>query len=220
MAVRNIERGAATRGGAGVGLGMEQFHHPRPVGRRGDGSVRPTPQRAQLMTGLAGRVLEIGAGDGVKITCYPDTVDEIILVDTDPFLRAAAEAVAARAPVAVRVLDGVPERLPMADSSCDAVVCSLVLCQVPSPAATLAEIRRILRPGGSLRFCEHQRSASPLVAAAEQVVTPLWSRLSGGCHLARDVIASIERAGFAIGDIRHFGFRRFGHVLGTARPHP
>lgn len=195
---------------------MEQFHHPRPVGTGHHETLRPTPERARLLDGLSGTVLEIGAGDGVKLACYPPGVDEIILVEPDGFLRAAATNTRITTPL--RILDGDPGRLPVADASCDAVVCSLILCCSRRPRQTLDEIRRVLRPGGRLRFYEHQRSARPIVAMAQTLVTPIWSRAAGGCHPARDTVATIEQAGFAIDDLHRCTFRQIDHVIGTAVP--
>ncbi|MFI7131629.1 class I SAM-dependent methyltransferase [Nonomuraea sp. NPDC050153] len=194
--------------------GMEQFHHPRPV-RAGS---QPTPERRRLLAGLSGRVLEIGAGDGVKLSCYPDSVDEIVLVEPDPFLRAAARNVAARLATPVRILDGDLRHLPVEGSCCEAVVCSLVLCCATRVEETLLEARRALAPGGELRFYEHQRSGNPAAALAESLATPIWSRAAGGCRPARDTVAAIQRAGFVIESLERFAFRHFSHVLGVARP--
>ncbi|MEU0568048.1 class I SAM-dependent methyltransferase [Nonomuraea sp. NPDC005983] len=196
----------------GVGWGMEQFQHPRPVRNRREAS----PQRKQLMEGLSGRVLELGAGDGVKLTCYPAAVGEIVLAEADPFLRAAARRVADDVAATVRVLDGDASRLPVEDASCDAVVCSLVLCCAPRLDQALDEVRRVLRPGGELRFYEHQRSGNRAVALAEEMVTPLWSRVCGGCHPARDVVAAIERAGLVLDRVERFTLWRVSHVSGRA----
>ncbi|NRQ37526.1 class I SAM-dependent methyltransferase [Nonomuraea sp. NN258] len=200
------------------GEGMEQFHHPRSVcaGRR-EGSA-PTPRRRRLLDGLSGRVLEIGAGDGVKLICYPSSVEEIALVEPDPFLRAAAGGVAGSIAVPVQILAGDLGSLPVADASCDAVVCSLVLCCARRLQETLREVRRVLAPGGELRFYEHQRSANPVVALAESLVTPVWSRAAGGCHPARDILAGLRQAGFVVESVDRFAFRHFDHVLGVARP--
>ncbi|MBF8193807.1 class I SAM-dependent methyltransferase [Nonomuraea sp. K274] len=204
--------------GRWFGGGMEQFHHPRPVCADREGGGEPTPQRRQLLAGLSGRVLEIGAGDGVKLSCYPAGVEEIVLVEADPFLRTAAQRVAADLATPILVMPGDLSRLPVDDASCDAVVCSLVLCCAPRTAEPLLEVRRVLAPGGELRFYEHQRSGKAALALAESLGTPLWSRASGGCHPARDIVDVIRQAGFVIESLDRFVFRRFSHVLGAARP--
>ncbi|WP_336203762.1 class I SAM-dependent methyltransferase [Nonomuraea sp. LPB2021202275-12-8] len=170
------------------------------------------------MAQLGGRVLEIGAGDGLKLTCYPPGVDEILLVEPDPFLRAAAKAVAADLPTPVHLLDGGLTRLPSPDGSCDVVVCSLILCCSSRLAETFQEIRRVLRAGGELRFYEHQRSSRWPIALLSGLATPIWSRAAGGCHPARDILGAMERAGFGVGSSERFAFRGFDHVLGVARP--
>jgi SAM-dependent methyltransferase len=198
--------------------GMEQFHHPRRVRTDRRNGSAPTLQRAQLLAGLSGRVLELGAGDGVKLTCYPAEVEEIVLVEADPFLRAAAKGIAGRLATPVQILNGDLRGLPVPDASCDAVVCSLVLCCAARVQDALREVRRVLTPDGVLRFYEHQRSANPLMTLAECLVTPVWSRAAGGCHPARDIVAAIREAGFVIENCDRFSFRHFQHVLGVARP--
>ncbi|WP_343948753.1 class I SAM-dependent methyltransferase [Nonomuraea longicatena] len=208
MAVRTDEPPDTARS---LGRGIEQFHHPRPIYAGG----WPTPERVRLMAGLSGRVLEFGAGDGVKLTCYPAEVSEVVLVEADPFLRGTAEQVAARVTVPVRVVGGSLTRVPAPDAAFDAVVTSLALCASPSAAKTLEEVRRVLRPGGELRFYEHQRSANQLLATCEKL---LWSRVLGGCHPASDCLAALDRAGFAIIGLDRLTYCHVSHVLGSARP--
>lgn len=196
-----------------LGRGMEQFHHPRPVCC----GNRPTPQRLRLVSDLTGRVLEIGTGDGKKITCFPSTVDELVIVESDPFLRAAAGLAAQKAAIPVEVVEGEITRLPVPDASFDAVVASLVLCCSPSVARTLSEVRRILRPGGELRFYEHQRSGNHMISLCQSLLSPLWSRVLGGCRPASDALAAIRQAGFVIETVEPVVFRGVGHVLGTAK---
>lgn len=218
MAVRAPGHSEPPHTRSSPGCGMEQFHHPRPVYTGRGRESRPTPQRERLLSGLTGRVLEIGAGDGIKLTCFPEGLDEIILVEPDPFLRTVAELPASEISTPVRILDGDLTRLPVEDAYCDAVICSLVLCCVPRPETTLSEVKRVLRPGGELRFYEHQRSDNAVVALVEAMATPLWARACGGCHPARDTVAAIERAGFGIERLDHLSFDHVSHVLGVARP--
>ena len=109
--------------------------------------------RRRLVAGLAGRVVEVGAGNGRMFAHYPGSVAEVVAVEPDDTLRALAERAAAHAPVPVRVVDGDADHLPLPDAAADAVVTSLVLCSVPDQASALAEILRVLRRGGELRFC-------------------------------------------------------------------
>jgi ubiquinone/menaquinone biosynthesis C-methylase UbiE len=111
--------------------------------------------RHALVAGLRGRVIEVGSGNGLTFSHYPPEVDEVVAVEPEPRLRAAALIAARTAPVPVRVVDGLAQALPGSEGEFDAVVAALVLCTVPDQAAALAEIRRVLRVGGQLRFLEH-----------------------------------------------------------------
>jgi ubiquinone/menaquinone biosynthesis C-methylase UbiE len=182
------------------------------------------PQREQLLAGLRGRVLEVGAGNGINFRYYPDQVDEVIAVEPEPYLRAKAQLAAARAPVPVRVCAGTASQLPLATASIDAAVASLVLCTVADVPAALAELRRVLRPGGELRFLEHVRAGRTVKAGAQRLLdrSGIWPLLGGGCHCSRATVAAIEAAGFRIQRLQTL---RLGpgwlvtnpHVLGVAR---
>lgn len=155
--------------------------------------------RRQLLAGLSGRVLELGAGSGANFSHYPPEVDEVIAVEPEPYLRARAEDAARNASARVTVIEGTADQLPAADASCDAAVASLVLCSVPDQQRALAELRRVLRPGGELRFYEHVRSHRTGVARSQETVDRLfWPRVFGNCHTARDTPTAIKRAGFVI----------------------
>lgn len=179
--------------------------------------------RRRLLAGLSGRVVEVGAGNGLNFPHYPRVVSEVIAVEPEGFLRARAEDAAARAPVPVAVVAGVAESLPSDDASFDAGVASLVLCSVADQARALAELYRVIRPGGELRFYEHVASehtgAATLQRAADATV---WPRVGGGCHLHRHTGRAIEDAGFAIEVCERFPFApvpflALPHVRGIAR---
>lgn len=180
--------------------------------------------RDRVLAGLSGRVIEVGAGNGLNFAHYPDTVTEVVAVEPEDRLRVLGEEAAARAPVPVRMAAGHAEALPAEDSSVDAVVASLVLCSVPDAARALGEIRRVLRPGGELRFFEHVRSGRRWFGLLQDIITPLWSRAAGGCHPNRDTAAAIRAAGFDVEQLDRFSysplpyFPRQAHVLGRARP--
>jgi ubiquinone/menaquinone biosynthesis C-methylase UbiE len=161
--------------------------------------------RRELLAGLSGRVLEVGAGTGLNFPLYPGSVREVVAVEPEPYLRERAAEAAAAAPVPIRVADGIASRLPAADGEFDAVVVSGLLCSVPDAAAALTEFARVLRPAGELRFYEHVRSKDPLLGAVQAVADLFYPRLMGGCHVTRDTRAAVGRA-FAIEACRGFRF--------------
>lgn len=181
--------------------------------------------RRTLLAGLQGRVVEVGAGAGANFGHYPPRVTEVVAVEPEPYLRERARAAAARAPVAVTVLEGTAEQLPLPDACCDAAVACLMLCSVSDQALALAELHRALRPDGELRFYEHVLSERRALAAGQRLVDrTFWPRAFGGCHTARDTSAAIAAAGFAIEDQRRLWVAPMAfaplvatHVLGRAR---
>jgi ubiquinone/menaquinone biosynthesis C-methylase UbiE len=180
--------------------------------------------RQELLDGLAGRVVEVGAGNGLNFGHYPSEVEEVVAVEPEPYLRERARAAAAAATVPVRVVDGLADRLPLDDDSVDAAVASLVLCSVPDQASALAELRRVLKDHGELRFYEHVRSQRPGFARLQRATDVVWPHVAGGCHTHRDTARAIEAAGFEIERCRRLTFRPCTlvapvapHVLGRAR---
>jgi ubiquinone/menaquinone biosynthesis C-methylase UbiE len=162
--------------------------------------------RKRALAGLAGSVIEVGAGNGLNFAHYPAGVAQVLAVEPDRYLRRIAEQRAARAPVPVTVQDGLAERLPAADGAFDAAVITLVLCSVADQRAALAEVHRVVRPGGELRFVEHVGADSPGLRRVQRVLdATVWPPLGGGCHTGRDTLAAIGRAGFTV--TRHDAFR-------------
>lgn len=162
--------------------------------------------RRELLAGASGRVVEVGAGNGINFEHYPRDVSELIAVEPESYLRSQAEQAAAEAPVPVRVVPGVAASLDLAQGSVDVVVVCGVLCSVPDQREALCEFRRVLRDDGELRFYEHVRSRRPAFAHWQRCVDSLWPRLMGGCHPDRDTLAAVIAAGFRPERVRDFWF--------------
>ncbi|MGW4203964.1 class I SAM-dependent methyltransferase [Streptomyces sp. NPDC004726] len=181
--------------------------------------------RDELLAGLSGRVIEIGAGNGLNFAHYPSSVSEVVAIEPERALRALAVQAARRVDVPVDVVPGVAEALPVKSEAFDAAVVSLVLCSVRDLPRALAELRRVLRPDGELRFFEHGLAESKGMARAQRALDrTVWPLLFGGCHTARDTVAAIEAAGFRLGVHRRLRVPERGIqvpsspcVLGVAR---
>jgi ubiquinone/menaquinone biosynthesis C-methylase UbiE len=165
-------------------------------------------RRRQLLAGLSGRVIEVGAGSGVSFAHYPPTVRELIAVEPERGLRERAVEAAGTAPIEVRVVDGVAEALPVEDASMDAAVIAGVLCSVHDPGRVLAEVARVLRPGGELRFYEHVVAHNRRLAGLQHLLdATFWPRVFGGCHPNRDTEAELAANGFRVEERERFSFR-------------
>ncbi|MEV6744860.1 class I SAM-dependent methyltransferase [Streptomyces sp. NPDC058322] len=181
--------------------------------------------RSDLLAGLSGRVIEIGAGNGLNFAHYPPAVSEVVAIEPERSLRRLAVRSALRAGLPVDVVPGAAEALPVKSEAFDGAVASLVLCSVRDVERSLAEIVRVLRPGGELRFFEHVRADDRAMAAAQRVLDrTVWPLLTGGCHTGRDTLAAIERAGFVVEAYRRVRMPECGIrlpvstcVLGVAR---
>lgn len=179
--------------------------------------------RKRLLTGLAGRVVEVGAGNGLNFSHYPVSVIEVVAVEPEPYLRARAELAAQNAPIKVSVVDGDAEHLPLENASVDAAVTSLVLCSVADQTVALTEIRRVLRPGGKLHFYEHVLAGDARLARIQRFVDPIWTRFAGGCRLTRNTLDVIQSTGFIVDECDQFLFQpclaaklAAPHILGRA----
>jgi SAM-dependent methyltransferase len=153
--------------------------------------------RRENLTGLAGRVLEVGAGTGTNFPLYPDTVTEVVAVEPERRLTAIAQKAALSAAVPVTVTASTIESLEPSEPF-DAVVCSLVLCSVEQPDSVVRQLFSLLRPGGELRYFEHVASSGWRSRLQRLADATVWPRLAGNCHTHRHTEQTIVGAGFRI----------------------
>jgi len=153
--------------------------------------------RRRVLAGLTGEVIEVGSGDGRSFEHYPPEVSRLVAVEPDPAARATATPRAEAASFSIEIVDGDAAALPADASAFDAAVVMGLLCSVPDPGAALAELRRVLKPRGELRFWEHVRSGSVVFRGVQCTVDRLfWTKSLGGCETTRDTLAAIRAAGF------------------------
>lgn len=159
--------------------------------------------RRELLAQARGRVLELGAGTGLNIEHYPAEVEALTLVEPDPHMtkRLREKLTQTGKAAEISVVEAPGENLPFPDGSFDTVAVTLVLCTVPSPAATLAEVKRVLEPNGQLLFLEHVRAEDPGLARWQDRFERPWRFLGDGCHCNRDTVSAIAAAGFELGDV-------------------
>jgi SAM-dependent methyltransferase len=159
--------------------------------------------RRELLAQARGRVLELGAGTGLNLEHYPEGIEGLTMVEPDPHMTKQLREKLARSGQSseVSVVEAPGEDLPFPDDSFDTAAVTLVLCTVPDPDATLAEIKRVLKPGGQLLFLEHVRSHSPDLAKWQDRLEGPWRFLADGCRCNRDTVAAIGAAGFELGDV-------------------
>jgi SAM-dependent methyltransferase len=154
-------------------------------------------QRQKVVPQARGRVLEIGMGTGRNVPYYdPRRVTQVVGVDPALRMHHLARKRIERSGLNVELMGLSAEKLPAANASFDTVVCTYTLCTIPDPLAALAEMKRVLVPGGRLLFSEHGLSPDASVARWQAHLQPLWGPLSGGCNLARDIPALLKEAGF------------------------
>ena len=157
-------------------------------------------RRHELVSGLEGLVLEVGAGTGLNLPHY-ERASRVVAVEPDPGMAGRLRKRAPKSAVSVEVLAGSAESLPFEDGTFDTAVATFVLCSVESPQAALAEVRRVLKPGGRLVLLEHVRGEGRL-ARWQDRFTPLHRKVAGNCHLNRKTKDEVAAAGFDAADLR------------------
>ncbi|HET8814011.1 MAG TPA: class I SAM-dependent methyltransferase [Solirubrobacterales bacterium] len=158
--------------------------------------------RRDLLSRARGRVLELGAGTGLNLELYPqEGIESLTLTEPDPHMTKRLRRKLEEPFRSVELIEAPAEHLPFDDDSFDTAVVTLVLCTVPDQAASLGEIRRVLKPGGQFLFLEHVRSRNPSLAKWQDRLERPWRILGDGCHCNRDTVSGISAAGFQLGDV-------------------
>jgi ubiquinone/menaquinone biosynthesis C-methylase UbiE len=199
-----VNRVSAERGHRWFAAGYER------KGRKAERTQHAREIRTRVAGGATGRILEIGAGTGFNFPYYPERSD-VVATEPDPEMLKRAEQRAREHGIDLRSAPA--EALPFPDGSFDTVVSTGVFCAVDDPARALAEAFRVLSPGGTLRFSEHVRGERPLRRAWQRTFDPLHYRLFR-CHIGRDSLRLMRRAGFEIPEVDRL---RHADVLGVAR---
>jgi ubiquinone/menaquinone biosynthesis C-methylase UbiE len=155
--------------------------------------------RSKVVPHARGHVLELGCGGGINMEFYrPGQIDSFTGLDPSPELLAMSRAAAAARGMPADIQGGVGEAMPFEGGSFDTVVTTFTLCSVADQTAVLAEIRRVLKPGGTALFLEHGAAPDAGVAKWQRRIEPLWKRIGGNCHLTRPISDAYEKAGFSV----------------------
>jgi len=170
----------------------------------GCGTEAVEPLRRRTCAGLHGEVLEVGFGSGLNVPFYPSAVTRVRAIEpSDLAWRLATSRVEASSiPVERAGRDG--QSLPFTDGTFDTALSTWTLCTIPDPAAALREVRRVVRPGGTLHFVEHGLAPDKAVRTWQRRLEPLQKRVCGGCHLTREPLRLIREAGFTVTSVERF----------------
>lgn len=166
--------------------------------------------RQGLIAKANGLVLEVGSGTGINFPLYRD-VEKVIAIEPAGRMREQSFLKIQKAAVPIEVIDASAEDLPFPDEYFDSVVATLVFCTIPNPERALKEIKRVCKSDSSVLFFEHVRLHDPILGKLQDALTPVWSRLCDGCHLNRDTVSLIEKAGFRINQVDTF----YKHIFVT-----
>lgn len=196
-------------------MGWYERHVFDPLLERGLDTEAMRAERAALLAHARGTVLEVGPGPGLNFPHYPPEVRRLTTVSPEEELPPGARRRAAERGLTLRHVRSAAPPWPFADALFDTVVATLVLCTVPDPAATLAEIRRVLAPGGALLLFEHVRAERALHAACQHAATPVSRLFACGCHTNRRTRAAIEAAGFGWRWVEERRTRALPWLVGT-----
>ena len=179
------------------------------------GNKRLDPLRRQVCEGLAGDVIEIGFGAGLNVPSYPAAVTSVAAVEPSDVSWKLADARlrGTNVPISRSGRDG--QLLPFSDNSFDAALSTWTLCTIPDPAAALRELRRVLKPGGTLHFLEHGLAPDERVRRWQRRLEPVQKRIAGGCHFTRPIVDLLRSAGFTIKELDVFYEKSTSKIAGA-----
>lgn len=156
-----------------------------------------THMREAVVPHAHGRILEVGFGSGLNLRHYaPTRVEHLFALEPNEGMRRRARRRVDRTPFPIEFLDLPGEEIPLDDASVDSVLITFTMCTIPDVEKAIGGMRRVLKPGGRLYFCEHGRAPDPRVAKWQDRLNPLWGRVAGGCNLNRKIDALIAGGGF------------------------
>ncbi|WP_019818747.1 class I SAM-dependent methyltransferase [Saccharomonospora saliphila] len=159
-------------------------------------------KRAEMLRPAYGKTVEIGTGTGLNLPHFPDTISELILTEPYPHMVTKLEEKVRDHPRRIQVTVAGAERLPFPDASIDTVAAAMILCTVPDPDVALAEIQRVLKPGGQYLFLEHVRNSDPRIAKKQDIIQKGWYLFGNECHCNRPTIETLRSSSLEIKELK------------------